>query len=189
MPEIEKKILYFFSEIPEIKQKNLHFFRKFRKLAEKFPIFSGNPGNSGQKSLFFSGNPGNREKILYFFLEIPEIGGKFQTLDLFRIQCDLMYRRRWGVRAPEGWTATAATMGRTSPRWRVVQACMYRDRFRFSIMCFELCQLLWLSTFKFQLSTCNFQVSTCNFQVNFQPSAFDWLQVYCYCILSVWLPL
>ena len=70
MPEIEKKILYFFPEIPEIKQKNPHFFRKFRKLAEKFPIFSGNPGNSGQKSLFFSGNrnPGNREKILYFFL-------------------------------------------------------------------------------------------------------------------------
>ena len=115
-------------------------------------------------------------------LEIQRISGiewihSIQTLDLFRIQCDLMHRRRWGVRASEGWTSTAATMGRTSPRWRVVQACMYRDRFRFSIMCFELCM------------TFNFQVSTCNFQVNFQPSPFDWLQVYCCCILSVWLSL
>ena len=85
-----------------------------------------------------------------------------------------MYRRRWGVRAPEGWTATAATMGRTSPRWRVVQACMYRDRFRFSIMCFELCQLLWLSTFKFQVSTFNMQLSSFNMQLS---SEFSTLRV------------
>ena len=167
MPEIEKKILY--------------FFRKFRKLNKKMSIFFGNSGNWRKNSLFFQEIPEIQDKNPYFFREIPEIGKKFsiffwkfrKLVENFRPSTFSGSSATWCIGAGEVCerpNAEPQRLLRWDGRLRAGGLC--------KLVCiatgsgFQLCVLNYVNYYDFQVSTFNMQLSSFNMQLSSEFSTF-----------------